>query len=62
MKKKYNYIEKWYWISLSYATFAIMTIDDVVMNGAPISTWMKRKHIDFIKQWVKKKRGVIKEI
>ena len=54
--------QKWYWISLSYATFGIRTVKNRIDTTAPIGKWMKGKHIDYIKKWVQNKNGMIKRI
>lgn len=47
----------WYRIVLSYACFGIRTENDIVIETAPIGSWMKGKHISKIIQWVFSKGG-----
>ena len=48
-----------YRISFFYATYGIITKDNVVIGAAPIGKWMIGKNIEDIKAWVKKKNGLI---
>jgi len=50
---------KWYYISVSWATFGIATKDGIVKITAPIGKWMLGKTFIFIKQWVTNKKGII---
>jgi len=52
-----------YWISLHYATFGIVVDDDLkVVGAAPIGQWMIGKDISYIQNWVKLKKGTIREV
>lgn len=52
-------MDKWYWISLHYATFGLMTRNGTVVKTAPIGKWMIGKSIDSVHSWVSGKRGKI---
>lgn len=54
-------LKKLYWISLSYATFGVITTNDIVTSTAPIAKWMMGKNIEEIKNWVTNKKGKIDE-
>ena len=56
-------MNKLYWISLSYATFGVITDNyNIITEAAPIGKWMIGKTILEVYSWVLKKRGEIKEI
>ena len=53
-------METSYWVSLSYATFGIITDENnIVIKTAPIGSWMLKKDINQIINWVEKKQGKI---
>ena len=54
--------EQLYWINLSYACFGIIVKNNKVVETAPIGKWMIKKDISFIVNWIKKKKGEIKNI
>lgn len=51
-----------YRITLSYACFGIETNNKIVIFTAPIGKWMIGKNIEFIKNWVKRKKGKIEQL
>lgn len=54
--------ETLYRIELSYACYGIIIKHAIVVHSPPIAKWMVGKNISFIKEWVKKKKGKIKEV
>ena len=40
--------EIWYWISLPYATFAIISDNGIVVDTAPIAKWARKLKIDYV--------------
>ena len=53
-------MEKLYQVNLPYACFGIITVQDIVVEAAPIAKWMQGKTIYFVEQWVKSKGGTIR--
>lgn len=54
---------KWYFVSLSYATYGIAVDDgDIVRIAAPIARWMIGRNLSYVTSWVKGKNGEIKEL
>ena len=54
--------ERWFYIKLSYATFGISSINDIINNTAPIAQWMKGKKLIEIKPWLISKKAKVIEI
>ena len=51
-----------YRISLSYACGGIIIEDSFVKKTAPIFSWMINKDLNFIQNWVHKKKGTIMRV
>jgi len=53
---------KSFYISLSYATFAITCKGDLIIEVAPIAQWMKGKTLQEIKPWLLKRKAIVKKL
>jgi len=51
-----------YRIVLSYAVFGIEEQGGKVVEAAPIGAWMVGKSLEFVREWVKGKRGTIEPL
>ena len=51
-----------FYISLSYATFAIISEKDLIIETAPIAKWMMGKTLKEIKPWLIRKKARVEEI
>ena len=51
--------EKWYYVDVDYAVFAVVTYEDRVTSVPPIAKWMIGKHIYDVIKWVNKHHGKI---
>jgi hypothetical protein len=49
--------DRWFWISLEYATFAICSRDGVIVDAPPIARWMVSKRLTDIKPWLLRQPG-----
>ncbi len=54
--------ERVFWISLSYATYGIISRDGVIVRVPPIAHWMKGRTLQQIKPWLLEKKAIVKEI
>jgi len=54
--------ERLFQIDVGYACFGIVSKDNVVINTAPIASWMKGKTLIEIKPWLIKKKAKVVEI
>lgn len=54
--------ERLYLINLDYATYGIVTHDDIVVQVPPIARWMVGANIYKIMSWVAKKGGTIERV
>lgn len=52
----------WLRIELSYATFAVVIKDNVVVEAAPIARWMIGHTQPHVEAWVKRKGGTCQEL
>jgi hypothetical protein len=51
-----------FWVDVGYATFGIISYDDTIIAAAPIGRWMIGLQLENIKQWLLKKKAIVKEI
>lgn len=51
-----------YRISTVHGAFEIETEDDKVIRCSPIAGWMLGNHINAIKEWTRKRNGVIRKL
>lgn len=52
-----------YMINLPYACFGIvLNENDIVVETAPIASWMKHKSFEEIKRWIRTKKGTIEKV
>lgn len=56
-------MEKWYWISVSYATFGICEVDGIVTKTAPIAKWCRGRRIKVVLDYYRNSlKAVIVEV
>jgi hypothetical protein len=53
---------RWFYISLSYATYGIRSTNDIVDIAAPIASWMIGKKLSEIKPFLLKNKAKVFEI
>lgn len=53
---------RYFYISLSYATFGIILKNGMIEDAAPIGAWMIGRSIHSIKFWCFNKKAKVKEI
>lgn len=53
---------KWYWVSLSYATYGIATKGGIVVDAAPIARWMVGKDENYCWAWLRRKGAQVCEL
>ncbi len=51
-----------FYISLSYATYAIVSVNGIITDCAPIANWMRGKSLIDIKPFLLQKKAIVKEI
>lgn len=51
-----------FYISMEYATFGIIAFNGVVVDAAPIASWMKGKYLKDLRQWLINKKAKVEEI
>jgi len=47
---------------MEYATFGIISFNNVVVDAAPIATWMKGKYLKDLRSWLISKKAKVIEI
>ena len=52
----------WYRIILDYGCFGIKTIDDKVIQSAPMGRWMIGCDIEYVTRWILRRGGVIEKL
>lgn len=52
-------MDNWYYISLSYATYAIQVKNEHVIKAPPIGKWMIGKHWSEVERWLNGKNAYI---
>jgi len=55
-------MKRFLYISISYATFAIESTENIVTLTPPIAKWMRGKSLQQIKPWLLKKKAKVIEI
>jgi len=53
---------RYFYISLPYATFGIITENSIVRAAAPIASWMVGRSLHYIKPWLIKKEAIVAEM
>jgi hypothetical protein len=53
---------KGFWISLDYATFGVLCKGEIVIEAAPIASWMIGKSLKEIKPFLLKRRAIVQEL
>lgn len=51
-----------FWVSLSYATFIMVSKDSIVIDVPPIVKWMLGKSLSQIKPWLLNKKASVIEL
>jgi len=51
-----------YYIGTMHGGFEIETEDDFVIRCSPMEGWMLRKHISVVKEWTKKRNGIVRKL
>ena len=57
-----NMNDRLFWIDLGYATFGIISIDNVIVDSAPIAKWMRGKTLQEINPWLLDKKAKVIEV
>jgi hypothetical protein len=50
-----------FWVDLGYGTCYMGAKDGVVVDAAPLISWMNGKTLEEIRPWLIKKKAVVKE-
>lgn len=50
-------MERWWWVSMSWATFGIGATDGIVTDAPPIAAWAHGKSIDPVLTWFRTQKG-----
>lgn len=54
--------ERLFWCNIDYATFGIISTNNIITGVAPIAKWMLGKSLQEIKPWLLKKKAKIIEV
>lgn len=55
-------METLYWISLSYATFGIISRGNKIIKAAPIAGWTVHKTLDYVLRYYQNKGAEIRKV
>lgn len=55
-------MDRWFYISVDYATFGICSKNGIITHAAPIVKWMIGKTLLQIKPWLLNKKAKVIEI
>lgn len=55
-------MERLFFVDIHYACFCIISVDNIIVDCAPIVKWMKGKTLQQVKQWLLNKQAKVIEI
>jgi hypothetical protein len=55
-------MKRMFWVDIHYACFGVISEDSVIIDTAPIFMWAKGKTLAEVKNWLLKKKAIVKEI
>lgn len=55
-------VERLFWCNVGYATFGIISVNNVITKAAPIAAWMVGKRLVDIKPFLLRKQAKVIEI